>query len=60
MDNELIGLKVNGNSLTKIGELLSLPRTTCAIHYYKLMQKRVEWDENMDKKLEMAYQKHRD
>ena len=60
MDDELLRLKASGNTFKKIGELFNLPRTTCQDHYYKLMKKGVEWDENMDKKLEMAYQKHRD
>jgi len=40
--------------------MLGIPRTTCHYHYSKLMTNAVEWDEDMDKKLRIAYQKHRD
>lgn len=60
LDDNLLGLKARGTTNVKISEVLGIPTTTCHRRYHELTEKAVEWDQNMDEKLRMAYQKYQD
>ena len=59
-DDLLLGLKASDNTWKQISEFLGIPKSTCVDRYSKLMQTAVEWDKEMDEKLEKAYQKRRE
>jgi len=53
-------LKASGSTWKHISDFLEIAPTTCLERYNKLMKTAVGWDDEMDKKLEKAYLKHRD
>jgi crotonobetainyl-CoA:carnitine CoA-transferase CaiB-like acyl-CoA transferase len=59
-DEVLLGLKGSGNTWKQIAEFMDRPYTTCYDRYTKLVKKTVEWDDELNSKLEKLYQKRRE
>jgi folate-binding Fe-S cluster repair protein YgfZ len=59
-DNLLIELKNNGATWVEVSKSIGRPQTTCLDRYTVLCKNSVEWDDEMDKRLEKYYQKRRE
>jgi Myb-like DNA-binding domain len=59
-DEVLIKLKSEGHTWAEISKFFNKPATTCGSHYTVLMKNAVEWNPELDQKLENAYLRHRD
>ena len=58
-DNMLYEMKKIGQPWEVVSQTLQIPVTTCRERYHKLAAKSVKWNDEIDKKLEKAYQNHR-
>ena len=59
-DQLCIELKNSGNTWVQVSKMLGRPESTCRAHYHALCKKLVEWDDEMDRKLEKYYQRRRE
>ena len=53
-------MRSNGKTWKEVSDFFDIPSTTCIEHYNKLVTKTTVWDEDMDHKLEKAYQQGRE
>lgn len=53
-------LKASGNTFKQISEFMGIPQTNCFNRHGKLMRNAIEWDDELNKRLEKAYQKRRE